>query len=845
MYGKVNGKQLKDSTVDLLKLDLSGSQGTFLFATGSYLGAYEVPNIPQAFITKQYADSLSSGLDPKESVYLVAVGNITPNGTSVVIDGITASLGKRVLLAGQASAVNNGIYVVSAGTWSRASDSNGDPANEVSLGNYTFVERGATFSSTGWVLYDTNATGATVSPGNDTQLWTQFNGAGNFIWGDGLTNTGNTINIDLSPNGGLTFSSTQLTLANYVAGNGLTLTNGILDVGAGTGISVAADTISIANTSVTAGTYGSASSVSQVTFNAQGQATAATSVAISIPSGQVSNFTSSVTGLVGAGTGISVSNSGGAATVSIANTGVAAGSYGAAGSVNSFSVNAQGQLTSVATQSISITSGQVSNFTASVQGLATQVIAGTGINVSSVGGFATVSIANTTVTANTYGNAATVPSVTFNAQGQAIAATAVSISITSGQVSNFTASVQGLSIASVNAGTGLTVSQVGGVATVSIANTGVAAGSYGAAGSVNSFSVNAQGQLTSVATQSISITSGQVSNFTASVQGLSIASVNASTGLTVSTVGGVATFSIANTGVTSGSYGAAGSINTFSVNAQGQLTTVATQSISITSGQVSNFTASVSGLVKAGTGITIITAGGGGATVSISNTTVTANTYGAADTVPSVTFNAQGQAIAATAVSISITSGQVNNFTSSVSGLVKAGSGINVTSGSGGATVSVSLVKGVTFSGNSLFSDAGTILTTSILPITNIATNSTVQSALSAIDSYLSNVGAQTELSIANSPTGTFLKTVNAPVNALGYTFSTASDGAPHVYINGLYVKTNSATSSSPAYFSTDGGVTGTTTVGTSSVLYLNPFVLGFKLDPTDDIVVHYLTKTF
>ena len=620
MYGKVNGKQLKDSTVDLLKLDLSGSQGTFLFATGSYLGAYEVPNIPQAFITKQYADSLSSGLDPKESVYLVAVGNITPNGTSVVIDGITASLGKRVLLAGQASAVNNGIYVVSAGTWSRASDSNGDPANEVSLGNYTFVERGATFSSTGWVLYDTNATGATVSPGNDTQLWTQFNGAGNFIWGDGLTNTGNTINIDLSPNGGLTFSSTQLTLANYVAGNGLTLTNGILDVGAGTGISVAADTISIANTSVTAGTYGSASSVSQVTFNAQGQATAATSVAISIPSGQVSNFTSSVTGLVGAGTGISVSNSGGAATVSIANTGVAAGSYGAAGSVNSFSVNAQGQLTSVATQSISITSGQVSNFTASVQGLATQVIAGTGINVSSVGGFATVSIANTTVTANT---------------------------------------------------------------------------------------------------------------------------------------------------------------------------------------------------------------------------------YGAADTVPSVTFNAQGQAIAATAVSISITSGQVNNFTSSVSGLVKAGSGINVTSGSGGATVSVSLVKGVTFSGNSLFSDAGTILTTSILPITNIATNSTVQSALSAIDSYLSNVGAQTELSIANSPTGTFLKTVNAPVNALGYTFSTASDGAPHVYINGLYVKTNSATSSSPAYFSTDGGVTGTTTVGTSSVLYLNPFVLGFKLDPTDDIVVHYLTKTF
>ena len=180
MNGKIHGKQIRDTSVDLLKLDLTGSQGTFLFGTGSYLGAYEVPNIPQAFITKQYADSLSSGLDPKESVYLVAVSTVTINGTQS-IDGVTASVGSRVLLTGQSNPVDNGIYVVSNGTWSRAGDSDGDPGNEVSLGNYTFVERGTTYSSTGWVLYDTNATGATVSPGVDTQLWTQFNGAGTHI----------------------------------------------------------------------------------------------------------------------------------------------------------------------------------------------------------------------------------------------------------------------------------------------------------------------------------------------------------------------------------------------------------------------------------------------------------------------------------------------------------------------------------------------------------------------------------------------------------------------------------------------------------------------------------------
>jgi hypothetical protein len=49
-------------------------------------------------------------------------------------------------------------------------------------------------------------------------------------------------------------------------------------------------TISLANTAVTAGTYGNATSVSQVTINAQGQITNATNVAISISN-------SSVTGL--------------------------------------------------------------------------------------------------------------------------------------------------------------------------------------------------------------------------------------------------------------------------------------------------------------------------------------------------------------------------------------------------------------------------------------------------------------------------------------------------------------------------------------------------------------------
>ena len=72
-------------------------------------------------------------------------------------------------------------------------------------------------------------------------------------------------------------------------------TNGtVTNVSTGTGLTggpiTTTGTISIANTTVTAGTYGNASTVSQVTINAQGQITNAVNVAISIAN-------SSVTGL--------------------------------------------------------------------------------------------------------------------------------------------------------------------------------------------------------------------------------------------------------------------------------------------------------------------------------------------------------------------------------------------------------------------------------------------------------------------------------------------------------------------------------------------------------------------
>jgi hypothetical protein len=105
--------------------------------------------------------ALASGATPwKYACRVVATSNVAiATGGLLTIDGVVLAVGDRVLLAGQTSAAQNGIYQVRSTAWVRATDA--DDATDLQLGMTVRVLAGTAYAGSTWAL--TSPTTGTIS----------------------------------------------------------------------------------------------------------------------------------------------------------------------------------------------------------------------------------------------------------------------------------------------------------------------------------------------------------------------------------------------------------------------------------------------------------------------------------------------------------------------------------------------------------------------------------------------------------------------------------------------------------------------------------------------------------
>ena len=171
-----------------------------------------------------------SNIDYKQAVRVVTTTNITlAGGAPNTVDGVSLVTNDRVLVTGQSTGSQNGLYYVqtvgagSTGTWVRSTD--GDNTGELLAGLIIMVTEGTVYADTQWKL----TTNDPITIGSTALTFVQNYSANSISAGTSNVSVNSNANVTISSNGTanvLTISSTGIVVSgtgsvtgNVIGGN--------------------------------------------------------------------------------------------------------------------------------------------------------------------------------------------------------------------------------------------------------------------------------------------------------------------------------------------------------------------------------------------------------------------------------------------------------------------------------------------------------------------------------------------------------------------------------------------------------------------------------------------------